>query len=118
VTDRQTRREKAAEARAELRETREKVQDARVSLQAARADFADARARVKAAGATLEDKLAFLLASTDRILEALNKLKDRVEGSDLDNKDDVLAEIDEAIEYAKALPFPDHEQLLEHIYAP
>jgi hypothetical protein len=89
-----------------LREAREKVLKARQRVIKTREDFQNARERVKdARSATPADKKEFLLSAADRILDHLTKLHERVEGSDLENKDGLLVELEAIIadvEAAKA----------------
>lgn len=95
--ERERAREALKDKREQLREARKTAIEARKDVLEARKDFLSARAKLHGNSATLADKQAFLLASSDKILELLNNLRDRVDASDAENKDETLADIDAAI---------------------
>jgi|GEM_PF-6909742 len=91
-------RDRMQAAREKMQQTREKIADTRANALQARADFAEARAKIAGGRGTPAEKQDFLLAATDKVLELLNSLREKVEASDVDDKDAKLAEIDAAIE--------------------
>ncbi|HSU72896.1 MAG TPA: hypothetical protein VLJ21_03545 [Candidatus Binatia bacterium] len=84
--------------REKIQATRDKMMETRAMVKDTHAAFIDARMKIRSGRATSTDKQEFLLAAADEVLELLNSLKTRVEASDIENKDKVLADIDAAIE--------------------
>ncbi|MBI4145150.1 hypothetical protein HY493_03010 [Candidatus Woesearchaeota archaeon] len=96
--DRSGPRDRMKEAREKLLKAEKRALEARKDVREAKRDFQKARAKLHSGGATLADKQEFLLASVDKIIELLNGLKEKVEASEVEDKDEILADIDAAIE--------------------
>jgi hypothetical protein len=82
----------------------DRIAEVRARIQTSRADFLDARAKIKARGrdASPADKKEFLLSASDRILDLLAKLYERVNASDAEDKEALLEEIQDAIDAVSA----------------